>query len=79
MRVNVYWEELSDAPPEIIERSAGNRGLPFWGLRIWLKSPVELHRNLGDDDRSAVTFWFDSIASLNDFAERLYMRRLPHG
>ena len=76
MRVNIYYEELSDEPPQVIERSAGNHALPFWGLRIWLKSPPELHRTADDDDRSAVTVWFDSIASLNDFVEKLYMRRM---
>ena len=76
MRVNIYFEELSHEPPEIIERTAGS-GHPFWGLRIWLRSPPELR--VGDDDRSAVTFWFDSMATLNDFVERLYMRRMPHG
>lgn len=71
-RTNIYFEEISDDPPQVVHQSVGDRALPFWGLRIWLCSPPQLQ----GEERSAVTFWFDSIASLNDFVERLYMRRL---
>jgi hypothetical protein len=75
VRVNIYWEELSDEPPEVIERTAGSNNMPFWGLRIWLRSPLVLRKTEDDDDRSAVTFWFESHAALNDFVERLYRRK----
>jgi hypothetical protein len=29
----------------------------FYGIRLYLKSALELHHTEDDDDRSAVTFW----------------------
>lgn len=71
MRVNVYTEELQDlnkvkpnGPPlaEIVTADyiSSHNGTPMknWGVRIYFKSPPELHYIPGrDDDRSAVTFW----------------------
>jgi hypothetical protein len=67
MRVNVYTEELlheGDGLPiaEIVHADyvSGRTGQPMrnYGLRIYLKSPLELHYvPPRDDDRSAVTFW----------------------
>lgn len=66
MRVNVYTEEL---PPEegkpmaeIVHADyvSSRTGEPMrnYGLRIYLKSPPDLHYVPGrDDDRSAITFW----------------------
>ena len=69
MRINVYTEELLhdegvDGPvmAEIVtaEYVSSRTGQPMknYGLRIYLKSPPDLHYIPGrDDDRSAVTFW----------------------
>jgi hypothetical protein len=73
MRVNVYAEELTD-DIEVVQQFGGGHPRPFFGLRIYLRSPSELHHTPEDDDRSAVTFWFDSTAALNDFREALYTK-----
>ena len=68
MRINVYTEELlpwcSRTPPvaELVyaDYISSRTGQPMrnWGIRIYLKSALELHYIPGrDDDRSAVTFW----------------------
>lgn len=54
MRVNIYAEEQT-GDVEIIEKTIN--GQVFTGVRFYLKSPEELHKNENDDDRSAVTFW----------------------
>lgn len=79
MRVNVYTEELisgGDQPlAEIVtaEYVSSRTGLPMknYGLRIFMKSPPELHYIPGrDDDRSAVTFWCgDSLSKVIAFYE----------
>ena len=73
MRVNVYAEEITGEVTVIGPKSGGSDDLPFVGLRVYLRSPEELHHTEEDDDRSAVTFWFDTMADLNDFRERLYV------
>ena len=55
MRINVYSEELTDEV-EVVEKTA-DTGVTFYGLRIFLKSAPELHNDVDDDDRSAITFW----------------------
>lgn len=70
MRINVYTEELPDADTpsphaEIVTADyvSSRTGEPMtnYGLRIYLKSPPELHFvPPRDDDRSAVTFWCGS-------------------
>ena len=72
MRVHVYSEELTH-DIRVVSRYATNSSL-FYGLRVYLKSPPDLHHDENDDDRSAVTFWFASMAELNDFREALYTR-----
>lgn len=69
MRLNVYTEELlpalgpnEPAAAEIVHADyvSSRTGKPMrnYGLRVYLKSPPELHYIPGrDDDRSAVTFW----------------------
>jgi hypothetical protein len=56
MRINVYAEELTDEV-EIVEKRAENTGRRFFGVRVFLKSPEDLHSTPQDDDRSAITFW----------------------
>ena len=57
MRIHVYEEDLGlPAQVEIVRTVAGT-GLPFVGLRVWLEGSSRLHREEGDDDRSAVTVW----------------------
>lgn len=55
MRINVYVEELTDEV-QIVTKTA-DTGVTFYGLRIMLKSPDELHHSDEDDDRSGITFW----------------------
>ena len=71
MRLNIYYEEITHRV-EVVEKTA-DTGRSFLGLRIHLRSPPELHHTKEDDDTSAVTFWFDSMASLNDFRNALYV------
>lgn len=66
-RLNVYSEEIT-GDITVIERTAANNKA-YWGLRVHLRSPVAL---IGED-RSAVTFWFESVAALNDFRAALYV------
>ncbi len=61
MRINVYVEELlseSDNDGVVAERveTTADTGATFFGARIYLRSPKEIHRG-EDDDRSAITFW----------------------
>jgi hypothetical protein len=67
MRINVYSQELllDDASPsnpmcgrelELIAQTADS-GDVYSAVRMFLKSPMELHDWPGDDDRSAITFW----------------------
>jgi hypothetical protein len=70
MRINCYSEEITHRI-EVVEKTA-DTGKPFWGLRVHLKSPPDLHHTAEIDDTSAVTFWFESVADLNDFRQRLY-------
>ncbi len=70
-RINIYAEEITKRI-EVVEKTA-DTGRPFFGLRAYLKSPSDLHRTKEDDDTSAVTFWFESMAALNDFRQALYV------
>lgn len=59
MRINVYAEELTEET-ELITKTVtddkfGTR--TFYGVRMYLKSPPELHDDPADDDRSAITIW----------------------
>lgn len=81
MRINVYTEELPDGSvlpaAEIVTADyvSSRTGKPMtnYGLRVYLKSPPELHYIPGrDDDRSAVTFWCGSKQSnVLHFVEQL--------
>ncbi len=59
MRINVYAEELTDevelVSKDVSDAKFGHR--TFYGIRVYLKSPEELHSDPEDDDRSAITFW----------------------
>lgn len=59
MRINVYAEELTDeieiTSKTVTDEEFGER--TFYGVRLFLKSPKELHHSDQDDDRSAITFW----------------------
>jgi hypothetical protein len=59
VRINVYAEELT-TETELVTKTVtddkfGTR--TFYGIRMYLKSPDELHHDPVDDDRSAVTVW----------------------
>lgn len=59
MRINVYAEELTTetelVTKVVTDEEFGER--TFYGIRMFLKSPTELHHSAEDDDRSAITFW----------------------
>lgn len=55
MRINVYAEELT-SEVEIVGKKIED-GREFYAVRLFLKSPKELHHTPTDDDRSAITFW----------------------
>ena len=62
MRINVYAEEmpdLEDRDGPAVQRfeKEADTGVTYFGVRIFLKSPDDLHDTPGDDDRSAITFW----------------------
>lgn len=54
MRINVYAEEITHDVTFITKTVDGRR---FYGIRMFLKSPADLHNSVEDDDRSAITFW----------------------
>jgi hypothetical protein len=59
MRINVYAEELTDEV-EVVTKAVSDAKFgdrTFYGIRLWLASPPELHNDPEDDDRSAITFW----------------------
>lgn len=68
MRVNVYQEELTTEVKLVKKKAETNA--EFIGIRFYLHSPHELHDDLGDDDRSAVTFWSTSREQL----EKLFLK-----
>lgn len=59
MRINVYAEELTEETQLVTK--VVDAGTPqertFYGIRLFLASPPELHYSEDDDDRSAITFW----------------------
>lgn len=56
MRINVYAEELT-SEVQVIEKTAEDTGVTFYGIRVFLESPDKLHHTAEDDDRSAITFF----------------------
>lgn len=59
MRINVYAEELTEET-ELVTKTVNDEKFgerTFYGVRFYLKSPVELHDDPEDDDRSAITIW----------------------
>lgn len=58
-RINLYAEELTDDTELVVKTAVQPSGeaRTFYGVRVYLKSPPELHATPADDDRSAITFW----------------------
>lgn len=72
MRVNVYAEEVTEeatfVKKNVSDAKFGDRS--FYGVRIYLHSPDQLHDDDEDDDRSAVTFFVPwTRKSGHDFAK----------
>ena len=65
MRVNIYAEELGK---QVVNVQRNVDVKLFYGSRIFLASPPELHNTEGDDDRPAVTFWFDRKERRDQFS-----------
>lgn len=59
MRLNVYAEEITSETQIIRKVVHTDEGTDetFYGIRMYLLSPKELHHSPDDDDRSAITFW----------------------
>lgn len=55
MRINVYSQELTHEVGLV--KATGTNGREYYGVRMYLRSPKELHNIPGDDDRSAITLW----------------------
>lgn len=74
MRINVYAEELTDevelVTKNVTDEKFGTR--TFYGVRVFLKSPPELHTDPVDDDRSAITFWVPWTKKLGTDPNTLY-------
>lgn len=59
MRMNIYAEELTDET-ELVEKDVTDEEFgtrTFYGIRLFLHSPDQLHHSAEDDDRSAITIW----------------------
>ena len=61
MRINVYSQELltemtGQRQLETVLKES-DTGVTYSAVRMFLKSPPELHDSLTDDDRSALTLW----------------------
>lgn len=69
MRINLYEEEPTDEVV-IVNTTADNTGITYYGVRFYLKSAPELHATDADDDRSAVTFWFGDYDLCKTFRDR---------
>jgi hypothetical protein len=61
MRINVYSQELT-TETQLISKVA-DTGIEYYGVRIYLHSPDQLHHTPEDDDRSAITFWIPEARS----------------
>lgn len=57
MRINVYAEELTDDVEVVVKAPDNHPNEQFRGIRMYLRSPDELHDDPDDDDRSAITIW----------------------
>ncbi|OLC85640.1 MAG: hypothetical protein AUG85_05370 [Gemmatimonadetes bacterium 13_1_20CM_4_66_11] len=65
MRVNVYSQEMT-RETMVVEKQVhlpgqAGPGRTYYGVRMFLRSAPELHDTPEDDDRSAVTLWFESL------------------
>jgi len=52
--------ELGEIAVEVVKKDVSDEAFgdrSFYGIRMYLKSPEELHSGPEDDDRSAITFW----------------------
>lgn len=62
MRINVYSQELTKEV-QIVQATARDTGIVYYGVRMFLASPDILHNTTEDDDRSAITFWIPNCKS----------------
>lgn len=58
MRINICDKEITGQVQAVSEVDH-DAGRTFIGLRIFLASPAVLYSDPDDDDRSAVTFWYE--------------------
>lgn len=96
MRLNVYSQELlidnvllahledeNGMPTTELVTKEADTGVVYSGVRLFLRSPEEIHQTLEDDDRSGITFWLPkSDARREVFAQQLealatYVRVAP--
>ena len=69
MRINVYHEELTNEFV-FVEKKVPETGKTYYGFRIFMLSPPELHHTTQDDDRSAITLWFGTKESAAGYLRR---------
>lgn len=65
MRINVYSQELTKEL-QVVGKTA-DTGITYYGVRMFLASPDELHHTADDDDRSAITFWVPNAHSFTKY------------
>lgn len=71
MRINVYNEELTD-DFKFVEKHVPETGKTYYGFRMFMKSPPELHHTPEDDDRTAITIWFGTKSRAAGWLGRAY-------
>ncbi len=75
MRINVYSQELTTDVAIVAKSGINETGEPeqFYGVRLYLLSPEQLHHTIIDDDRSAITLWLPkSSHRRQDLANAFY-------
>ncbi|SHV31488.1 Uncharacterised protein [Mycobacteroides abscessus subsp. massiliense] len=85
MRLNVYSQELilgndptdvlmdrDGMPTTEVEEKVSNTGLIYTAVRLFIRSPKEIHQEPNDDDRSAIAFWLPKSPEKREcFAQQL--------
>lgn len=56
---------------ELISKDA-DTGIVYSAVRLFLRSPNCLHHRIGDDDRSAITFWLPKNPERREYLARCF-------
>jgi hypothetical protein len=73
MRVNIYAQERTREIQmfEHTIESGWRKGDVVYAVRFVLVSPDELHHAFNHDERSGITFWFDTRAEAVEYFSRV--------